>query len=166
MNYSLIPFLVAVAGVAFLSGCGSSGGVAGQEVNIISTPSGADVFINNEPAGQTPLTVSLDKTASHQVEVTKRFFEPTRSIIAPSGSGEGPFLRFGLLEEFGYYNQLAPDPLEVSLRSDILPAAKAFDSFEEFAYLTTLVDQLLEEGEISPSEHKYISRQLIEFYTR
>ncbi|MGF1449382.1 MAG: PEGA domain-containing protein [Opitutales bacterium] len=131
---------------------------------MISVPAGADVLINNEPVGQTPLNVSLDRSGSYQVEVSKRFFEPARAIIAPAG-GQQPFLKFGLLEEFGYYDRLGPDPLEVSLRSDILPAAKAFDSFSEFAYLTTLVDQLLEEGEITSGEHEYISRQLIEFYT-
>jgi hypothetical protein len=163
---SLLPALVICALGALLAGCSSTPGIgSGQSVDVYSFPAGADVYANGEFKGQTPTTVSLDKTTSHEIQLSKKHFRTASAIVAPSGSDKEPFLKWGLLEEIGYYSRLAPDPVEVSLRADVIPTAQAYDSFEEFSYLSLLVDQLLETGEISPNEHKYITRQLIEFYT-
>ena len=46
-----------------------------EDVTINSDPSGADVRINGQPRGQTPLTLSLDSDKSYSIKVQKEGFE-------------------------------------------------------------------------------------------
>ena len=52
-----------------LSGCGTLFNSKGGEVNFTSNPPGADVIVNGQTLGQTPVQLDLPQDETHQVTI-------------------------------------------------------------------------------------------------
>jgi len=63
-----------------LVGCGAVFNGAPQEVNVTSEPSGAEVWVNGNRVGVTPVAVSLTKRQNHTVTF-KMEGRPEQSIV-------------------------------------------------------------------------------------
>ncbi len=156
--------------VFWLSGCGSlkedfAKGVD-QPVEISSFPEGADVTINNQVRGTTPLTVRLPRKVTHEVKVSAPGYQTQVMYLAPQPNERSDnAVKVGLMEDLGYYVDLSPGIMEARLKHRLVPRSPGADPFVELARKVTELDTLLEQGEIDPIEHHMISDQLVRFYT-
>ncbi len=109
-----------------VSGCASIVHGSGQEVSIASDPSGADVWVDNEKVGKTPVSPNLKRKRAHQVVVHKDGFKDEHRIIHRVLSGAvagnilaGGFIGWGVDAVTGAQWRLVPETLHVEL--DPLP---------------------------------------------
>ena len=137
-----------------------------QPVTIDSSPSNAEVYVDGEYKGVTPLTLELPRKVTHEVALEKdgyivmrKFFTPTRNERSED------FVRFGLAEDLGLYFDLTPTDMMANLRHALIPLVASTEPFEEMAYRVMLADALLDSGAISSDEHSTIYNELVEFYT-
>ncbi|WP_309398639.1 PEGA domain-containing protein [Cerasicoccus maritimus] len=136
-----------------------------QPVTVYSFPTGADVSIDGESVGKTPVTVELGRLKAHQLVLNKTGYKPQKETVLPSRNDEGKGLvRFGLMEDTGLYYDLGPQPVQAQLVPDVLPDSRGIDAYSEMATIITEVDQRRESGQIGPVEHKYIVDQIVNFY--
>lgn len=70
-----------------LSGCATVVNGTTQKVGIASTPTGADVLIDNQQRIVTPATVALDRSASHTFLFKKDGFQDDSFVVTSSTSG-------------------------------------------------------------------------------
>ena len=72
-----VAVLLAVC-MVFSSGCATiaTGGGEDQAVRVSSLPKGADVYVNDERVGKTPMSVRLPRKDVHQVRVEKAGYQP------------------------------------------------------------------------------------------
>lgn len=153
--------------VLALSGCSTFDEGTSQQVKILSFPSGAEVTIGGASVGKTPLEVSLARKIPHDVRLSLDGYREAQRTLMPvrNERGEG-LVRFGLAQDAGLYNDLSPNPLEVRLLPDVLPLTRGGDPFAEMAAAILILDEMRENGDLSPAEHKYRTSRVIEFYTR
>lgn len=144
-----------------LSGCST----VTEEVTITSTPAAANVTIDGKYRGVTPLTVEMATKKPHTVKVEKQGFNTEVQSVTPiDGPNADNFVRFGLLEDAGHYLTLSPNPMNLELVSSLIPHSRGVDPFIEFSNRVTQLDQMLDNGEITPDVHALIMRQLLAFY--
>ncbi len=159
--------LVALSGAvaALFSGCQTFDQGASQNVAIYSFPAGAEVLKDGEVIGKTPLNVPMARKVTHQVVLKRDGYKDAVRVIAPADNPKSENLvQFGLLHETGYYVDLYPNPVEVQLVPDLLPATRSADAYGQMAELILRADQMRAENKISPVEHKYIVDQIVAFY--
>ena len=63
-----------------------------------------------------------------------------------------------------FYADLEPSIKKTKMISDLVLGASEPDLFEQMAQRTLAADKKLESGEITPSEHKFMIEQIIEFF--
>jgi hypothetical protein len=69
-RHSVSTLIAAIAVTAFLSGCATVvGGGSDQRVHIDSEPRGAQVRVDGQPRGVTPIDVELSRRQEHQVQL-------------------------------------------------------------------------------------------------
>lgn len=159
--------LVALSGAVsvILSGCQTFKEGAPQDVAIYSFPAGAEVWVDGKAVGRTPVDVPLARKSTHEVVLKREGYKDAVRVVAPAENEKSKnVVQFGLLHEAGYYVDLSPNPLEVQLIPDILPATRGPDAYGQMAELILKADQMRAEGKISPVEHKYIVSRIVEFY--
>jgi len=160
-------FLAASLGALALSGCKHFEKGVPQDVAVLSYPREAKVEINGERAGETPLQVALPRKSVHRVRLEKEGYNPAEKYFAPIRNEAGmAFVQFGLMEDLGYYYDLDPAPMKAKLESRLVPTSVGADPFQTMARKTLQADRLLEQGEITPLEHRYIVEQIIEFFEK
>ena len=135
-----------------------------ESVEITSMPEGADVYINGENRGQTPLRVALDKDSTYEIIITKAGYKPQTQHISPSISTN--LIKFGPLVDMGYYHGLKPDPLESELTPDFLPSTPGHKPFEGVTYAILQADSLLASGMVSKKEHTYMVETIVKFFSQ
>lgn len=156
-------FAVSLIGAGCATTKQGSGGFE-QPVNVTSYPSGAQVQIGGETVGTTPVTLQLSKAHTHQIVLSKDGYKEQYFYVAPKVGTEEHYVRFGLLQDAGYYNTLTPSPVEARLVPDIIPTSRGADPYAELTRRVLDVDQLRKDGKINQEEHSYIISELIEFY--
>ncbi|MEM7790827.1 MAG: PEGA domain-containing protein [Verrucomicrobiota bacterium] len=164
MKQSLVftPILICLV---FLTGCASLRDGLPQEVVILSFPSAASVYINGQAAGVTPLEIELPRRLNHEIRLEKRGYNSAVKYITPVPNEKSKQLvRFGLSKDLGYYVDLEPGTLKAKMKSELVPTSSGSDPFERMAERAIEADRRLENGEISPLEHKVIIAQIIEFF--
>jgi len=136
-----------------------------QAVTIYSFPPHAELVVNGEELGRTPITVDLPRKLSHEVILKKEGYKTYEKLLAPSPNGKGDaFIRFGLMEDTGLYDDLVPNPIEIRLEPDVIPDYIGEDRYGEMAKFITWIDGEREAGLIGAVEHKYkIDRVLKHF---
>ncbi|MFR6033228.1 MAG: PEGA domain-containing protein [Bacilli bacterium] len=89
-----------------------------EDVTINSQPQGADVFVNNELVGQTPLTVDLPKDGVYELRLAKKGYKD--EVVNVASARKDSFIKFGPLVDLGYYKELTPSPVAASMNPDFL----------------------------------------------
>jgi len=155
----LIPF--------FYLGCTALEKGSVETVTFHSFPTGAAVYANGDLVGQTPLQMELRNKTVTGIRIEKTGYKPRRYTIKPiPNENASDYVKFGILDEFGYYQELSPNPLNVQLVPVELPKSRSLDQFEEMTFLISQIDMQRENGEISPVEHKYKVEKIIEYFTQ
>ena len=164
----IFPYItLALIGLSFplLFGCASFERGVPQSVIILSFPTEASVYINGDAVGITPMEISLPRKLVHEIRLEKHGFNAAVKYFAPVPNDDAHnFIRFGLKEDFGYYVDLEPGTMRAELKSELVPTSTGADPFERMAQKALEADRLLEAGEITPLDHKYIIEQIIEFF--
>ncbi|MGB0792891.1 MAG: PEGA domain-containing protein [Opitutales bacterium] len=158
-------FLATVLAGFVVSGCASFEEGSRQNVQVLSFPSGANLFVNGAPMGTTPATLSLPRKIAHEVRLEKPGYATAIDYFKPVPNTKGEsFLRFGLEEDLGHYVDLQPRSMQLQLRSELVPHSTGADPFKTMAEHTREADRQLEAGNITAEEHKYIIEQIIAFF--
>ena len=164
INQFLTSISIALSALV-ISGCASFERGVPQKVIILSFPTEASVYINGEATGITPMEIALPRKVTHEIRLEKYGYNPAVKYFAPVPNEKAEnFIRFGLSEDLGYYVDLEPGTMNAEMESDLLPKSTGADPFERLAQLALQADRRLEQGEITPLEHKYIIEQIIEFF--
>jgi hypothetical protein len=163
--YLNITFTLICLSALLLFGCASFERGVPQKVIILSLPTEASVYVNGDAVGITPMEMSLPRKVVHEIRLEKHGFNAAVKYFAPVPNDDAHnFIRFGLKEDFGYYVDLEPGTMKAELKSELVPTSTGADPFERMAQQALEADRRLEEGEITPLDHKYIIEQIIEFF--
>jgi|GEM_PF-5900268 len=154
MKKITLPILAALA----VSACSV---VSEDEITVNSEPQGAVVLLNNEVVGVTPATLSLKKDGVYELTLVREGYKDLKTTISPMGTND--FVKFGLLADAGYYKQLVVGKSD--LKPAFLPAYKGTKAFEDMQKNIDKADQLKKDGKISASEHSYMIKKIVEFYS-
>lgn len=166
MKHKLLVSLSAIL-VLIIAGCKAFEVGLPQEVTVISYPSNADVIINGEFYGKTPLVTELPRKIVHEVRVKKEGYNPLLRYFTPMPNDKSHnFVKFGISRDLGHYVDLQPRELIAELMSSLVPATIGVDPFERMSERALLADDLLASGDITPEEHKLIIEQIIEFFEK
>ncbi len=161
----VLPLVFSLTLATVFVGCEHMRNGVPQEVVILSFPTEANVFINGEAAGSTPMTVALPRKTTHQIRLEKNGYNPAVKYFTPVPNEKAEnFIRFGLSEDLGYYVDLEPGRMKAKMQSDLVPGSLGADPFEKMALQALKADERLEAGELTPLEHKYVIEQIIEFF--
>jgi hypothetical protein len=160
-------FALAALTALFATGCATVTHGPNQRVEITSAPEGAVVTANGSVIGTTPLRANLSRKHAHSITVERDGYAPETVLLmtvpnAPSQS----FIRFGLDELVGAYADLEPSAINLRLDPFMLPASVGENPISEMAAKVVAVDDMLANGEIEASEHRYLLSRLIEFYQK
>ena len=161
----ILSQLFTVLALFLLSGCATFEEGANQEVNVASFPAGAEIFIDGEPAGITPATLTISRKVAHEVQVQKAGYDTYIDYFTPTPNARSEnYVKFGLAEDLGHYVDLQPVSMNIQMRSEFVPQSIGGDPFKTMGQKILEVDRHLEAGLISPVEHKYIVEQIITFF--
>lgn len=153
--------------LSLFTGCTAWRDGVEQDVSVMSFPSGASVSVDAEVVGQTPVDIPLRRKLTHQILLQADGYRDHRQDIYPIRNAAGhAFVQFGLLEDFGYYFDLVPNPVEIQMMPSIIPFSRGATPYVDMAEKVIATDERREAGEIGPVEHRYIVERIIEFYTR
>ena len=87
-----------------LLGCASFERGVPQKVIILSFPTEASIYVNGDAVGITPMEMSLPRKVVHEIRLEKNGFNSAVKYFAPVPNDKAHnFVRFGLMEDFGYY---------------------------------------------------------------
>ncbi len=163
LNFVPAIFLVA----SLFTGCSTFEEGVSQTVSVYSFPAGAEVSVQGETVGTTPLEMSLPRKTPHIITLSKPGYKEWQQEIFPV-MNEGGFstVKFSIAEDLGYYYDLQPSPVEVQMQPANLPNTVGIDPYEEMTSQILAADQRLQNGEISTQEHRYIVDQITKFYTK
>ena len=160
--------LTAILTLFFTSACSSnivSTLQSKQEVIIESIPSGADVYMDGEHKGTTPLVLSLRSDISHEIHLQKKGFKSSSEYLDPIFKHDKtPYVQFGLAKDLGYYYQLSSDYIVSELDWESLPNTTGIAPFETMSKLISEADNAKFSGSITEEEHKIIMRQIVELF--
>lgn len=153
-NLLFIPFAAVI-----LSACTFT-----DDVVINTQPEGANVFVNSELVGQTPMTVELPKDGVYEIRLVKDGYKDATVDLASAKTN--PFVKFGPLVDMGYYRELEPAPIEKGLTPDFLPATLGTDAFGDFSKSVAKADEMRKSGKITAEEHSYLIKTISDFYSK
>jgi hypothetical protein len=140
--------------------CGCS--MRTQLVSVESVPPGATVVINGEVVGATPLQVELPVRQIYTVRFERLGFAPAETVLRPVPNGNAEnFIRFGLLERVGHYEKLSPNPVRLELHPVRITPRLGEDAVSAFAARVREFDRFLENGMITPPEHRRLVDRLL-----
>lgn len=140
------------------AGCSTGGSFSKtQEVLISSTPSGAEVRVGPRAAGQTPLTVDLNKQVPHEITVSKPGYRTERYQIGSVDHEEDKWISFGPLRGLAYYRALETDALHFDLRHELVPLRPQGHDRES---VEDALDLEVYEGRMSLLERVRLQRQI------
>lgn len=161
---SLVLFLV-----LFLGGCASwrlafrEGWP--QEVTVFSFPAGADVYLNDERVGATPLNLELGRKIPHKITLEKAGYRSAVQYFVPQPNArERHTIKFGLLVDTGWYRDLTPEEMSAILDHRLVPRVRSPEPFEDIAYRILQADALLAQGSLDPLEHRMLTEKIVGFY--
>jgi len=141
--------LLAAAGLG-LSGCGT---FSKETLDIRAEPEGAFVYVNGKFIGNSPVDLRLNRQVPHRVEVRNVGFRTEAVTVFPSYSGsKKPTVVFGPLREDGFYRNLQPNPVEVTLLYEGLAEREGPLTADEADRLFARIGRELEAGEMTPAE--------------
>lgn len=125
MTTRLIMVISALTLAAFVAGCCSIIHGTSQEVGLSSNPTNAQIFVNGEQKGATPVTLDLKRDASHMIRLELDGYKPYEITLTKNVSGWvwGNILFGGLIGlaidaiDGAIYN-IQPDNIQANLLPD------------------------------------------------
>lgn len=145
----------------WLAGCAAHR----ETVRIESQPPGATVRVNGEERGTTPLDVELATRGAHTVRLERLGFVTTEVRLVPVQNPERQgYVRLGPRVQSGYYKTFAQNPVEVVLRSNLVPATRGMGGLGGMAERVRTADAMLEEGVITGEDHALVIKQIMGAY--
>jgi hypothetical protein len=81
MNARFLLCFVFAGGISLLAGCAAIEKGTHEEVDFASEPATADVYVNGELMGSTPVTLKLESKLTYQIEFRKKGFLTKRYSI-------------------------------------------------------------------------------------
>ena len=105
-----------------LFGCASFERGVPQNVIILSFPTEASIYVNGDAVGITPMEMSLPRKVVHgDFALKENGFNSAVKYFAPVPNDKAHnFVRFGLMEDFGYYVDLEPGTMKAKLKSELV----------------------------------------------
>ena len=153
--------------VLVAAGCATLQKGSHQRVPIDSEPAGAQVYINRELAGETPMVAILSRRSGHLVEIRKAGFDNHRVDVLPvPNRRDGAFVRFSSDDHTGALNDLRPSRVWVALRPGLLPAGRGANPEAEKEAKLAEALSLRDAGRYSEKDYEYVVRRIEEFYLR
>lgn len=159
LNMKKLLFLPLIA--LSLSACSS---VFDETVAVNSMPEGADVYVNNEIVGQTPMQLSLPRDGTYEVKLVKKGYK--EEVVNLASKRQDAFIKFGPLVDLGYYKELTPAPIASDMTPSFLPAYPGVNADKDYVSNVLQADALRKDGKISAKEHSYLMKKITEFYTK
>ncbi len=155
---------ILLAGVG--TGCTSTSFLSKETLKVDSNPAGADVWINGEQRGRTPVDVRVPSGDMYYVEIRREYFRPEKVEVFSHLSDSGRSgVRVNPLVTRGYYSSLSPNPVKVDMVSVLIPEdPDAPKTWEEFSSRLNQLYLWKKQGSISDGIFKVIHRQLIDYY--
>jgi len=166
-----------IAAVSFCTGCATIVKGTTQEIPVSSEPTGARVSVDGSAAGTTPTTVTLSRKANHMVTIEKEGYQSESVAITKSMGGAvagniiaGGLVGWGVDAVSGAQYNL--NPTTVNVRLQPVAAARSGDNgnggnaTRSFVEELNKLDGLLEQGKVSPEEHRRLRTALIEKYQK
>lgn len=147
---------------ALLAACSSTSATFTEDVTIDSLPQGADVFLNGEVIGQTPMMATLPKDGVYELRIAKKGYKD--EVVNVASQRSNPLVKFGPLVDLGYYKQLSPSPVESCMKPDFLPEYPGTNAFGQMTANILKADDMRKTGEINAEEHSYLIKTISEFY--
>jgi hypothetical protein len=117
-----------------------------ETVRIISAPPNAKVTIDGVDSGTTPIPAVLGKDRETHVVISKSGFVSADLYVHVQGS------------------HLAPNPVDVKLRCELLPDKPGPDRAAELAACLDNLKKYVAIGNIAPEDEAYAEAQIREFY--
>lgn len=146
--------------LAFISGCATVVKGSHQGVPISSNPPGADVLVDGNLVGQTPLKVEMKRKHDHLVTVQKKGYQPRSIAVVKDVGGAvwgnilvGGLIGWGVDATTGAQYNLTPNTISLALESDsVKTVAVTVDDAGIFISKLKALDQLKENKQISDEE--------------
>jgi hypothetical protein len=118
-----------------------------QTVHFESVPSGATVSVDGVPLpDKTPTSAELGKLRETHITIEKKEFKPADVYVGP------------------HDGVLAPDPVSVNLRPELLPETPGTDPTAEKGRAMDILHQYVAMGRIATEDQPYIESQITQFY--
>jgi len=136
-----------------VAACVSTDGNAKKNVDFISTPDEATVFINGENRGLTPLRLRLSNDSSYSVRFSKPGFFDEDFLVEPTANARG---NAELADRVEVALQEATGTSAVSEISSRQPPA----DFTEFRLREKEIGELFQQGKISTEERTALLEKL------
>ncbi len=135
-------------GSLLLAGCADPPHVDDEEaVQINSTPAGAQISLDNSPLStKTPMEMSLPKLVDSHLVISKPGFTPVDVYVHNVGGS------------------LTPNPVEVVLRTELLPDKPGPDKAAELAACLENLQKYVAAGTISAEDAPLAEKQIRDFY--
>lgn len=168
-NFFLIAFAISL-GLLF-GGCSTIVNGTTQSVSISSDPPGAEVQVDGNPAGNTPISVELKRKNNHLVTIMLEGYQTQQITInkVMSGAVAGNILAGGLIgwgidASNGSQYKLKPDTIAVQLRPGITDERTLISSIDELSTSDRLrqLESLRNENLITEEEYQASRKALIE----
>lgn len=165
MNSSLVAVAIRLGCVAVLvsvaTGCATVVKGSHQGVPVSSDPPGADVLVDGNLVGQTPLKVEMKRKHDHLVTIQKTGYRPKSVAVVKDVGGAvwgniiaGGLIGWGVDASTGAQYNLTPRTISVSLESDTTVAARSTQE-DPGVFVSKLkaLDLLKEGKQISDEEY-------------
>lgn len=160
-----LPCFALLTTLLLTAGCQTFKTGTNDKVFIESMPPGANVIVQGETVGQTPITLELPRKIAQTIQLERENYKPyTVNLYPVSNDRENNLVKFGLAKEVGYYVSLTPNPVEAKMVHELVPNRAGSQPFEDLTLKIIQVDDMRLSGKIGAAEHSYIVGQLIEVY--
>lgn len=166
-------FILCILSLVSLSGCATIIKGTTQNIPVASDPTGADVTVNAQLYGQTPIDISMKRKRDHLVTISKEGYHPKSIPIVKSTGGAvwgniiaGGLIGWGIDASSGSQNNLTPESISVKLEplkgGEVVSASS--DSKSEFVKQLNDLDELKDADKISEEEHSSMRKALFKRY--
>ena len=170
MKYTIL-FIVGIACIVVIGGCSTIVNGTTQSVSISSDPSGAEVQVDGNPVGVTPLSTELKRKHNHLVTISLDGYKTQQITInkVMSGAVAGNILAGGLIgwgidAANGSQYKLKPDTIAVVLVPGSTDERDLISSVDQLDIRTRLeqLEQLKSDGLITEEEYEATRKVIID----
>ena len=172
--------LVAIATIAFaLSLCGGCASIVKgttQAIPVASSPTGADVKLDGNRVGQTPMSVEAKRKTDHLLTIEKEGYQSESVAITRDIGGAvfgniiaGGLIGWGVDAISGAQWNLSPKTISISLKANttaVAPAPASQSNAAIFIEELKKLDEMHADKKVSDEEYVKMRASLVEKYSK